>query len=198
MPSRNQRLASDAKAILDRIKGRGMQVFDVQTQAVHSEAEIAALRAALRSFIDNNDRDFKVEKVVEAGNLNIEAEDSCTSVLQEAANALESNESSEIVGGGILFKGTNGRWYTVVVEAIVAPADPRFVKENVPAPVKIDSHEFSTDQILQLRKALRDNVFEDGVGLCEYVSRQFQIELNLKQAGKLMKTLSQAVLPVVK
>lgn len=137
MPHRNQQLlVNDAKTILDRIKGREMQVFDVQTQAVHTEAEIMALRAALRCFIDNNDRDFKVEHVIESGNLNIEPEDSCANILQEAANALDDSESSEIVGGGILFKGTNGKWYTVVVEAQIALADPKFVKEKLAAAKK--------------------------------------------------------------
>ena len=128
MPNR-QKLVNAAKAILARIKGRDVQVFDVQTQSVHNIDEIKALKAALRHFIDHCDRNFTVMQVIDAGKLSIEPGDSPESILQEAANAMDSNDSTQIIGGDILFKATDGRWYTVVIESHIALADAKMVKE---------------------------------------------------------------------
>ena len=128
MPNPTKKTISAAKAILSRISAKDMQVFDVQCQSVHDADEIKALKAVLKSYIDRFDQDWKVEAVVEPGNLSIEPGDAPANVLQEAANAMDAAETTEIVGGSILFKGTNGRWYTVVVESHIAPADPKFVK----------------------------------------------------------------------
>lgn len=185
---KEEEVVNAAKTILDRIKGRDMQVFDVKTQAVHSQLEINALRAALRHFIEYKDRDFKVKHVVNAGQLNIKAGDTVPAVLQQAADMMESHETSEIIGGDILFLGTNGRWYTVVLESYVAPASRAMVKELVPAPVKVAGHTWTSEELVEIESQL----LEDEVSLCEFVSKRFGVELTLAQAEKLGKTVLRA------
>lgn len=71
---------------------------------------------------------IKVVEVVEAGNLNIQKGDLFEDIIAEGANALDSNEATEIVGGGILLKGNDGKWYTVTVEVCIDEASKDFVK----------------------------------------------------------------------
>ena len=52
-------------------------------------------------------------------------------ILAEAANLLDGSEAHEILGGGILFKGKDGKFYTVTVEAVVGRASKGFVKDTL-------------------------------------------------------------------
>ena len=50
-------------------------------------------------------------------------------IIDAACNALDSYNTTEILGP-VLFKATNGKYYTVVVEAIIVEASKDFVKDR--------------------------------------------------------------------
>jgi hypothetical protein len=122
-----QKLVHDAMVIYDRIKD-DTQIFDVKTQSVHTDEEVRALKAALKFFIESCDRDFKVSVVANAGRLNIRPGDSPESVLQQVSDSMQGVDQAD----GILFKGSNGRWYTVALEQYIIPAPASLVKETLP------------------------------------------------------------------
>ena len=71
-----------------------------------------------------------VKEWIEAGELdpaNAEMED----VIEDCANLMDRCEATEILGGGILFKGTDDKYYTITIEAVVGEASPEFVKETL-------------------------------------------------------------------
>ncbi len=52
-------------------------------------------------------------------------------ILGVCGNLLDDACSHDILGGGILFRATNGKYYTVSVEAVIAEAHPQFVRERL-------------------------------------------------------------------
>ena len=48
--------------------------------------------------------------------------------MADAADLLNRAETCEIIGPDVLFQGSDGKWYTVVVEVEVVEASPEFVK----------------------------------------------------------------------
>lgn len=127
MPRNRQLDVNAAKAIYERIK-RDTQIFDVKNGSAHTDEEVVALKAALKHFIDYCDRDFKVKQVVMSGKLDIQPGDAHANVAQSAEKIMDDNEVTALFGGPILFKGTNGKWYTVLLESYVAPVSPKFAK----------------------------------------------------------------------
>ncbi len=87
------------------------------------------VRRALRSFVQHNDSDFKVAEVVNVGDLEIGIGDTPRKVLLETSAAMDSGEVTQAIGNDILFKGTNGVWYTIALESRIVPADPKWVRD---------------------------------------------------------------------
>jgi hypothetical protein len=50
------------------------------------------------------------------------------SILEQCGRLLDKNGVYDILGD-VLFQATNGKYYTVTVEAVIAQANPEFVKE---------------------------------------------------------------------
>ena len=72
---------------------------------------------------------LKVKRVVEAGYLDIKEGQTGQDIIDSACDALDDSDAFEMIGGGILFQGEDGKWYTVTVEAVVSLANPEFVKD---------------------------------------------------------------------
>ena len=72
---------------------------------------------------------LKVKRLVEEGNLG--PFKSVPEALDSACGAMDSCESHEILGGGILFQGEDGKWYTITLEAVVSEASKEFVKDTL-------------------------------------------------------------------
>jgi hypothetical protein len=51
-------------------------------------------------------------------------------VLSDAGRLLDQGDACEIVGE-VLFQGTDGQWYTLTVEAVIAQADPDYVRDSL-------------------------------------------------------------------
>jgi hypothetical protein len=73
-------------------------------------------------------KNLKVKEWIERGNLPKEVDDT-DSILCESGELMESSNACEILGGRILFEGTDGKYYTVTVETVIALAHPAWVKE---------------------------------------------------------------------
>jgi len=68
----------------------------------------------------------RVEKWVYSGELSSEVERvgvTFDEVLHAAGRVLDRNSACEMIGD-VLFQGTDGQWYTLTVEAVIAVADP--------------------------------------------------------------------------
>jgi len=50
-------------------------------------------------------------------------------ILEACGNLLDDACASEIVGPGILFRATDGKHYTVSVEAVISEANPEWVRD---------------------------------------------------------------------
>ena len=75
-------------------------------------------------------KNLKVAKWIDAGNISERAKTQ-KEILNECGDLLDGCESHEILGGPILFKATNGRHYTVTVEAVISEASKGFVKDRL-------------------------------------------------------------------
>jgi hypothetical protein len=82
------------------------------------------LRKKAKEHVPNG---LKVRRLVRSGELG--EFKTVGEALDAAADAMDKCEAHEIVGGGILFEGEDGRWYTVTVEAVVGEASKEFVKD---------------------------------------------------------------------
>lgn len=51
-------------------------------------------------------------------------------VLHAAGRVLGHNSACEMIGD-VLFLGTDGQWYTLTVEAVMAVADPDYVRDSL-------------------------------------------------------------------
>jgi hypothetical protein len=75
----------------------------------------------------------RVEKWVYRGELSGEVERigvTFDEVLHAAGRALDRNSACEMIGD-VLFLGTDGQWYTLTVEAVMAVADPDYVRDSL-------------------------------------------------------------------
>jgi hypothetical protein len=69
---------------------------------------------------------LKVKKWVRNGEL-----EKCRTqeqILEQCGRALDANCAYDILGD-VLFQATDGKYYTVTVEAVVSPANPEYVKD---------------------------------------------------------------------
>jgi hypothetical protein len=73
---------------------------------------------------------LRVRDWIEAGELSVSAKTE-KAIIEECANALDRVEATEILGGGILFRATNGRYYTITVEAVIGEASKEFVRDTL-------------------------------------------------------------------
>lgn len=71
-----------------------------------------------------------VKKWIESGELDPKNK-KMASIMDNCADLLDGSCAADILGGGILFKATNGKYYTITVEAIVGEASPEFVKDTL-------------------------------------------------------------------
>lgn len=83
-------------------------------------------------------KNLVVKKVISEGQLSIKPGTTQAELLDQACCALDSAESCEILGI-VLFQATNGKCYTITVEAIIGEADKDFVKETIAENQKIPS-----------------------------------------------------------
>jgi hypothetical protein len=70
---------------------------------------------------------IKVKRWLKAGELDptiFEQDD----ILENCGNLLDASCSHEILGD-VMFEGTDGKFYTITVEAVISEANPDFVKE---------------------------------------------------------------------
>ena len=51
------------------------------------------------------------------------------SILEDCGRLLDSAYSHEILGGDVLFEGTDGKYYVITVEAVIGVANPEYVKD---------------------------------------------------------------------
>jgi hypothetical protein len=73
-------------------------------------------------------RKNKIAKWIERGMFSKNVKDT-NALIQEAGDLLDSACSHEIIGGGILFKGKDGKYYTATVEVVIGKASKGFVKD---------------------------------------------------------------------
>jgi len=63
---------------------------------------------------------LEVDRWIEKGQFNGDEKNN-EDIIDAACSMLDHNEASEIVGPGCMFKAKNGRFYQVVVEAVIRP-----------------------------------------------------------------------------
>lgn len=68
-----------------------------------------------------------VKEMIACGELDEKSKDN-EDIINQCGTLLDRSCSHDIVGK-VLFKATNGRYYTVHVEAIISPADREFVNQ---------------------------------------------------------------------
>jgi hypothetical protein len=69
-----------------------------------------------------------VKEWIESGELNPKNK-RMNAILEDCAGLMDGSCACDILGGGILFKATNGKYYTITIEAVVGEASPEFVKD---------------------------------------------------------------------
>lgn len=74
-------------------------------------------------------RVLKPVEWVESGELDTDNIKTHRDIVGQCCDLLDGSNSTEIIGPGILFKSDNGKWYTVVVEAMIVRASPEFVRD---------------------------------------------------------------------
>jgi hypothetical protein len=70
-----------------------------------------------------------VKKVISTGELDIKPGTTSDDLIEQAGDALDGCESHEILGT-VLFQATDGRYYTMTVEAVIGVASKSFVKQT--------------------------------------------------------------------
>ena len=73
-------------------------------------------------------RTLKVAKWIESGRIGDDARTQ-EDILEACGGLLDDAESHEIIGGGVLFRATNGRHYIVTVEAVISEASEDLVRD---------------------------------------------------------------------
>jgi hypothetical protein len=71
---------------------------------------------------------IRVKKWIRSGELNPRNRTQA-SILYECGGLLDSACSHEILGGDVLFEGTDGKHYVITVEAVIGRANPEYVKD---------------------------------------------------------------------
>ena len=71
-----------------------------------------------------------VKEWIESGELNPKNK-RMKAIIEDCAGLMDGSCACDILGGGILFKATNGKYYTITVEAIVGEASTAFVKDTL-------------------------------------------------------------------
>jgi len=71
---------------------------------------------------------LKIKKWICSGKFSVKNKQTIGDVIEEAGYLLDGVEASEIVGK-VLFKASDGKYYTATVEVLVYEAHPQFVKD---------------------------------------------------------------------
>lgn len=80
--------------------------------------------------------DMTVAEIVQDGELALKEGMTVDEILELCGNNLDACESHEIQGQ-ILFKGSDGKWYTITTESIIGEATTQFVQDTL---VEIDQN----------------------------------------------------------
>ena len=131
MPKITKKTVRTAKDMLVSLTGV-TQTFDAKNVLIKSVEHIKVIRQALFWFIRENDFDWKVAEIVNAGELHLENGNTAGDIIAEAAGALDKSEAGEIVGPQVMFKATNGKHYTVEVQARIVECSPAWVRKCWP------------------------------------------------------------------
>ena len=75
-------------------------------------------------------KDLKIKRFVERGNFS-ERVGTVGDLLSEASGLLDDSCASDIIGGGILFQCSDGKWYTASTEVVVTRASAWFVDDTL-------------------------------------------------------------------
>jgi hypothetical protein len=74
-------------------------------------------------------RQLRVKKWITNGEVNPKAKTQ-DEILESCGNLLDASCSHDILGE-VMFKATNGKHYVVTVEAVIAEANPEYVKDCI-------------------------------------------------------------------
>ena len=128
----NKKVISGLKKILsqfDDAKKAGTSSYAPQLlSAAQAECARKAIEFTIAEDAKKNEK-IVVEKVYEEGELALEKGMKVGQIISQLGELLDDSNASDISGGGILFKATNGKFYTITVEALISEANPDFVKE---------------------------------------------------------------------
>lgn len=75
-------------------------------------------------------RNLKIKRFVERGRFSRNV-GTIRQLIEEAGALLDDSCASDIIGGGILFQCSDGKWYTASTEVIVNEANPEWVKDEL-------------------------------------------------------------------
>ena len=128
MPRIAKKTVRMAKEMLEGLVGVTL-TDDAKDAVIKSPAHVKVIRQALFWFARENDFDWSIAEVVDAGELNLEKGNSAGDIIEEAAGALDKSEAGEIVGPQVLFKATNGKHYSVEVQARIVECSPAWVRD---------------------------------------------------------------------
>lgn len=119
----------------DHITGSDRLIEEIVLEDAKAIKRLA--KAALKE-LDVAKAPVTVKKWIATGELN-EKNRKQADILDECGRLLDKSCSSEILGE-VLFKGTDGKYYCICVEAIISEANPEYVKDFKKATNKEASH----------------------------------------------------------
>jgi hypothetical protein len=84
----------------------------------------------MKPIVVKRSRYLTVKEWITSGELNPKHK-KLASIIEDCAGLMDASCAADILGGGILFKATDGKYYTITVEAIVSEASDWFVKDTL-------------------------------------------------------------------